>query len=513
MLLSKPGVIPNKPSVTRGSRAAFLAPETDTLGPVLLILIVLTLVRLVALQISRVDLFFDESQYWAWSRELSFGYFSKPPLLAWLIWGAGHVCGDTEACIRSAAPLLNLGTSLAAFAIASTLYDSRTAFWAAMLVAFGTGSVFSTRIISTDVPMVFFWSVALLAYVHLLFRSDWRWAALLGVAIGGGTLSKYAMLYFPIGMVVAAAIEPRARALLAKAEMLIALGAAAVLVAPNLIWNASHGFITIRYAGANVSGEPFEPSIVRPLAFLAEQFAVFGPVVFAVALRCFPTIASNKTMPEDRVLLAFAICPLLAVTAVSVGVHAYANWAAASFVSLAVLAAAVLVRENYRWLLRASLALGVAAQLTFIVTDVFAARIRLPFRASNPYSATLGWAALSRTVGELARKRDIKTIVTDRRAYFASLLYYWRDQPENVVSWPNDDLPFFWPSHALTATSPQPILLVTDCPDIDRLANSYFKVKSLGGFATKDNPAPRFFYAFELEDPRRSIDYLPQCPS
>jgi len=76
----------------------------------LLILLALTAVRLIGLVYSDVDLFFDESQYWAWSRELAFGYFSKPPLLAWIIAGASAVCGDGEACVRAASPILYFGT-------------------------------------------------------------------------------------------------------------------------------------------------------------------------------------------------------------------------------------------------------------------------------------------------------------------------------------------------------------------------------------------------------------------
>src|SRR5580692_6720075 len=83
----------------------------------LLIGVALTFVRLIGLRLSNVDLFIDESQYWSWSRELAFGYFSKPPLLAWLIAAAEHLCGDQEACIRAPAPLLCLGTSLLAYGI------------------------------------------------------------------------------------------------------------------------------------------------------------------------------------------------------------------------------------------------------------------------------------------------------------------------------------------------------------------------------------------------------------
>src|SRR5687767_5052072 len=131
------------------------------------ILVAVTVVRLIGLVYSQVDLFFDESQYWAWSRELAFGYFSKPPLLSWVIAGAEAVCGSSEACIRAPAPVLYLGTCLVSYAIARTLYDETTAFWSAMLLTFCAGLAFSSRIISTDVPLLFLWAVALLSYVKL----------------------------------------------------------------------------------------------------------------------------------------------------------------------------------------------------------------------------------------------------------------------------------------------------------------------------------------------------------
>src|SRR5450432_1426397 len=82
-----------------------------------LVICALTIARLLGLALSSVELFFDEAQYWSWSRELAFGYFSKPPMVAWLIAAAGHVCGDSEACVRAPVPLMFLGTSFLAYAI------------------------------------------------------------------------------------------------------------------------------------------------------------------------------------------------------------------------------------------------------------------------------------------------------------------------------------------------------------------------------------------------------------
>src|SRR5438270_11489212 len=167
-------------------------------GPVLAlaaaILALLTVIRLAGLKFSVVDLFFDEAQYWAWSRELAFGYFSKPPLLAWAIAVAERVCGSAEACIRAPAPMFYFGTSLLVYAAARQLYDGRVAFFAALAMALAPGVVFSARIMSTDVPLVFCWALALLAYVKLLATAETRWTLLLGVALGLGLMAKYAMV-------------------------------------------------------------------------------------------------------------------------------------------------------------------------------------------------------------------------------------------------------------------------------------------------------------------------------
>ena len=44
--------------------------------------------------------------------------------------------------------------------------------------------MFSARIISTDVPLVLFWALALLAYARLLQKIDWRWAMVLELPSG-----------------------------------------------------------------------------------------------------------------------------------------------------------------------------------------------------------------------------------------------------------------------------------------------------------------------------------------
>jgi len=42
----------------------------------------------------------DEAQYWSWSQNLDWGYFSKPPLIAWIIAISTSLFGQAEWAIR-----------------------------------------------------------------------------------------------------------------------------------------------------------------------------------------------------------------------------------------------------------------------------------------------------------------------------------------------------------------------------------------------------------------------------
>ena len=47
--------------------------------------IFLLLLKIGALNFTTFNLFGDEAQYWLWSKDINFGYFSKPPFLSWII--------------------------------------------------------------------------------------------------------------------------------------------------------------------------------------------------------------------------------------------------------------------------------------------------------------------------------------------------------------------------------------------------------------------------------------------
>lgn len=500
--------------MTASDSAADRKPSSPGLPLAILLIGALTVVRYIGLHYSRVDLFFDESQYWAWSRELALGYFSKPPLLAWIIAATSAVCGDTEACVRAASPLFYFATSLLVYAIADALYDRRVAFWSALAVALMPGVVFSARIISTDVPLLFCWALALLAIVKLRAAPRWRWALVFGAALGCGLLAKYAMAYVLAGLLLAALIDRPTRALFARPQIWAGLLIGALILLPNIVWNLNNGLVTLRHTGDNIQGAGFHLSVVSALEFLASQFGVAGPLVFGGFLLALPRM--RRLRENDRLLIAFAIPPLAIITAQALLRGANANWAAAAFVSAGIVVVALWVRQERFRLIAATLAIGVMVQALLLVGDIVPYRVGLAALGpkGDAYRRTLGWRELGETVRAKADAAGAKTVAAENRHELASLVYYLRDAPQPVRSWPVGDVPDnqFDMTHALTETAGEPILFVTFCGLETRLGKQFASVRPLGVFTVRTGPfSSRTYGTFLLSGSRGPVAPLGRC--
>ena len=476
------------------------------------ILAALTVVRLAGLRLSVVDLVYDESQYWFWSQDLALGYFSKPPLLAWLLAGWSHVCGNEEWCVRSPAPIIYAATSYLTCLIGRKLYDEQTGFWAGLLMAFAPGIVFSARILSTDVPLLLFWSLALYAFLVFCETHQKRWAAATGVAIGLGLLSKYAMIYFLPGIVLTSLASPRVRAAISTRAAWLALALALAVVSPNLVWNLANSFATFRHTGGLVLDEPFHPSLQRAAEFLLSQLAVMGPILFPVTAWAAIRFRSPALKEPDRLMIAFFVTPIVVVTLFAIYSRAYANWAAPSIIAAVVAGTALLLRRGWVVSLRASLAIGLAIQAVLLVGDTIATR--LPSRIAgfpNPYRASLGWHDFASSVGSTASEAGAQTIATDERRAFATLRYYLRDAPQAIVSWTKSgDLPFDF-GHELKAGAGEPVLFMSFCPDADRLRKLYAQVESLGIRPAAGDGSTFQLLAFRLSGAISADRTLPVC--
>jgi 4-amino-4-deoxy-L-arabinose transferase-like glycosyltransferase len=436
--------------------------------PLLLCIAVLTVFRLGALYFSHTELFFDEAQYWFWSQDLAAGYYSKPPLIAWIIRTFTEVCGASEACVRAPSPLLHATTAMAVYGIGRRLYDARVGFWAGLVYATLPGVSFSSGLISTDAPLLLFIALALWAVTCLRDGVTLPRVAALGVALGLGLLSKYAMSYFVLGLIVYALVSAKGRAMLKAPLFYLAPAIAALFLAPNIAWNVGNGFATFSHTADNAG---WGGSLLHPgnaLAFLLGQVGVAGPVIFAVFLWiCIAWMRQPggwfKLDDREKLLLAFSV-PVLALMLVQAFVsRAHANWAAFAYIAVTVLVTAAMLRANWAWLFRASLGLHIVIMLVLGAGGMLAGSFAA-LGVRDPYSRVLGWRAIAEVSLAKAHDGNFRTIATDRRALAASLLYYLRDADIPVTALmlnhkrPQDHFELTRP---VTKDTPRPILLVS----------------------------------------------------
>ncbi|MBC6983749.1 glycosyltransferase family 39 protein [Caulobacter sp. 17J80-11] len=399
---------------------------------------VLTLVRLVVLFTTPLELYPDEAQYWLWSRELDFGYYSKPPMIAWLIHLTTAIGGNDEAWVRLSSLFLHAGAALALFQVGRTLYDARTGLWSAVLYSLMPGVVLSSGLVSTDASLLFFLSLTLWAYARLVTAADDRGrltAALgMGAALGLAFLSKYAALYFLAGLLAHAVISREARAAWNWKTGLAALAAFAVVAAPNVIWNAHHGFATVAHTADNANwhaGDLFHPAEL--LDFVVGQFGVFGPVAFGVlGVGVWMLLRGREaaSAPADKLLACMALPPLIFVAIQALLSRANANWAAAAYVAGSVLVAAWLVRWHARRTLTTAVATqGVIAAVIMIIGAF--PPLGDAIGAANTFKRVRGWEAMTREVTARAEREQadagLGAVAVDDRFLFNSLAYYGRD--------------------------------------------------------------------------------------
>lgn len=407
----------------------------------LLFVAAITAWRLVLLFTDGVNLSFDEAQYWHWAQTPALGYFSKPPLIGWVIALTTAIGGDGEGWVRIGATLSHAATALILFAVARALFRGRDdadriALWSSLIWITLPAVAISALIISTDALLLVCWAVALFAFARAVTPGapddtdgGARWWILLGVALGFGLLAKYAMAFFVVSAALFLVLSRADRHWVRRRGPWIALMTGLLVYSPNLLWNVSHGLASYRHTGenANLKSELFNPSEL--LEFLISQFGVFGPLLFGALL--FVLLVGLRrawSVRQYRLLLCFTAPVLVVITVQAFLSRANANWAATAFVAAVPLVVAWLMEPGrWRWVLPASAALHLLAAVLVYNTAPLLSLAGFQMTAKLDLQKRLrGWDEVGDWARDLVIKNPGLIPLFDDRKTMATLLYYGR---------------------------------------------------------------------------------------
>ena len=450
----------------------------------LLLIVILCLVRLLFLIFSPLELSPDEAYYWDWSRHLAFGYYSKPPMVAWLIWLSTHLLPQTEFGVRFPAVVLNLFAASGIFFLARKLAGARSGLLAALSYSATVGSAVSGYIMTIDAPLLCFWIWTLyffwrareskLGEGHRKALALW---ALSGLFCGLALLSKQTSvaltgacaLFFILSLGPLRAIRHKGAYVFFGIQLLV--------LVPFLLWNYNHGWITFVHTAHHFE-QAEKTHLFRLDTFLeliGSQAGLITPIIFVTlfcaslwAVRQIIKSGRNSDQWQERVsplvlLVLSGPLPLLAVFVLGLKQRVNANWPAPFYLSLSVLLGLWLVMEEgagkstpfsrCRRLYRPGIILGAvlvailyALPFLFIHTTLAGSKI-------DPTVRLRGWK-------ELASKADAflssfpdpeRTFIVARRRQSASELAFYMTGKPRVYRWNGFDRKIksqyeLWPS-------------------------------------------------------------------
>jgi 4-amino-4-deoxy-L-arabinose transferase-like glycosyltransferase len=427
----------------------------------LIVILAITLWRIVLLRFDTTDLFVDEAQYWLWSQHLDFGYYSKPPMIAWVIAAVTGLARSSDIFwIRISGPLFHAATALVLMGATRRIAGPVVAGWVGVTFVTAPAVALSSVFFSTDDILLFFIALALWAYFGLTERRSLGMAIGLGIAFGCAFLSKYAVLFLVPGALVALAFIPAARVRWRDA---ITAGIVAALVAlPNLWWNLAHDNTTVRHTEDIAHWSDPGLHLGNGIGFFLAQFGVVGPIVFAALLWATWRMIRGRNAPAENMLVWLSVPVVLLITLQATLAKAYANWAVTAYVAGTILAVWLLQQKWPRGLW-VSLGINGLVSVLFPIATIYAHDLVLPGGAA-PLQRFVGRADVSLKAADLARQAGTTTIVSDDRDMLADMFHTLRGQPFKIYAKP----PAGFPKNYYEQTLALPTDVATDVLFVSR---------------------------------------------
>ena len=436
----------------------------------------LLLIKVYAVYYTEFDLFGDEAQYWLWSKNLDFGYYSKPPLLSWLLALYTKLFGNSFESIKLFSSLVYCFSAFGIYFVCRNINLNKSVSLSCSLFFLVMPAVsVSSFIVSTDVVLILFWTMVIGVFIKIQKSYGFINYILLGIVLGLAFLSKYAAIYFFPCFLVYIYFDKSFRQSIKKNffRWLIFAVIFFLVISPNLIWNIKNGWLTIGHTANNANLANLDINFFRGVFFLLSQIVMIGPLLF---IGFFLNYKKFRFDSINIFLLSFSLPIILIVLLESVLVRANANWAALGLISLYILFFRHVFNQN-----------KMIAGLDFILNFIFGFFLFIVISLSlsfNAFNRISGIELFSKEIEEIVGNKVL--VVSDRMLY-SNIAYELREVGTKIYITHSPGTKItnhFQINSGLDKNTNQNFILIGSPSDIAYLSNSY-KINHLKTFNKK----------------------------
>ncbi|MRI64516.1 hypothetical protein EDM00_11045 [Ornithobacterium rhinotracheale] len=240
----------------------------------------------------------DEAYYWVWSKNLDWGFFDHPPMIAlWIKIGFFFI--KNALGVR----LISCLMGALGFVVFAKLVEVRTEhqlkLFSIIYFSFVLFQVFGF-IATPDSPLLFFGIFYLYMLKKFTERSTWTNSLLLGFSMAALMYSKYHSAFLIIFTLI-----PFVPKFIKNIKAYVAIIFALLLYAPHLYWQYDHDFQTLEYhffrRNANLNFY-----LTDPLEYLLNVLAVGSPFLMYFFLKGVDKV-KKSTYTYAMILAFFAV--------------------------------------------------------------------------------------------------------------------------------------------------------------------------------------------------------------
>jgi hypothetical protein len=341
-------------------------------------------------------MFRDELYYWDCANHPAWGYVDHPPLsIAVLaVWKAAF--GDSMISMRILPALAGGALILLTARLAGRLGGGTFARGLAAAIAFATPSYLGiTGYYSMNSFELLFWVALAFIVLDVIERGCRRDWILLGLCVGLGTLNKISVLLAAAAAGVVVLAVSRLR-VLRKPGPYLAVGIAALIVAPHVAWQVQNGWPTREFVE---NAQRYKMTAQGPVDFLRGLMMEMGPLMAPWLVAGLVGLLAAPALRRGRPL-AWMTLLALAVLTFSRSKPYYAVAAFPPVIAGLSVLIEVATAARHRWLR----ALPVAAAMADVALAAPFAIPMLPVDSFIAYQRALGMRPPSeerRDTGEL----------------------------------------------------------------------------------------------------------------